>query len=60
MYDDFIGLQSDSLTVILFDIISGAIVIVACLDRFIFAPESATSSVCFLRKFVGSRYNLFN
>ena len=37
----------------LFDIVTGVIVLVYCLDRCIFAPESAISSVFLLREFGG-------
>ena len=39
--EDSIVLPYGSLSVILFDIITGAIVVVACFARCIFAPESA-------------------
>ena len=48
MCDDSIFIPSVSLAVMLFDIMTGAIVPVACLDRCIFAPESDIASVFLL------------
>ena len=45
---DYIVLPSCSLSVILFDIIIGSIVVVACFDRCIFAPESAIAIMLLL------------
>ena len=45
MCEDSIVLSSGSLAIISVDIITGAIVVVACFDRCIFAPESAISSM---------------
>ena len=47
-------LPSDSLAVISFDIITGAIVVVACFHGCIFAPESAIDRILLLGYFGGS------
>ena len=41
-------LSSGSLAVMSFEIMTGSIVVVACSSRYIFAPESAISSVFLL------------
>ena len=46
--DNSIVLTSGSLDIISYDIISGAISGVACLDRFMFEPESAIACVYLL------------
>ena len=46
--EDSIVLPYGSLSVISFDIITGAIVVVACFGRCIFAPESVIAVVLFL------------
>ena len=43
MCEDLIVLPSGSITVISFGIITGTLLVVACFDRCIFAPESAIS-----------------
>ena len=48
MCEDSIVLPSGSLAVISFDIITGAMVVVACFARCIFAPESAISNMLLL------------
>ena len=48
MCEDYIVLLSGSLDNILFGIITGAIVMVTCFDRFIFAPESAIARMLLL------------
>ena len=48
--DDSIVLPSVSLSVILFEIITGLIVAVDCFTRCILAPESAIASVFFTRR----------
>ena len=44
-----IVIPSGSLAVISFEIIIGAIVVVACFARFVFAPESVIASMLLLR-----------
>ena len=51
--DDSIVLPSGSLTVISFEIMTGAIVVVACFSRCIFAPESASANVFLLGELGG-------
>ena len=48
MCDDSIVIPYGSLVVISFKIITGAIVVVACFARYIFAPESVIASVLLL------------
>ena len=45
MCEDYIVLPSGSLTEISVDIITGAILVVVCFDRCIFAPESEIASM---------------
>ena len=51
--DDSIVLTSGSLSVMYFEIMTGAIVGVACLDIYMFAPEYAIDSVCLLGELCG-------
>ena len=60
MRDDFIVIPSGSLAVISFDIIEGAIVLVDCFSRCIFAPESAIDSMLLLGEFGGSPIKFIN
>ena len=53
MYEYYIVLPSCSLSVILFDINIGSIVVVACFDRCIFAPESEIARVLILGELSG-------
>ena len=53
MCDDSILLPYGTLAVMLFLIITGAIVVVACFARFIFAPVSAIASVFILGELGG-------
>ena len=48
MCEDYIVLPSGSLTEISVDIITGAILVVACFPSCIFAPESAIASMLLL------------
>ena len=48
MCEDYIVLSSGSLTVILFDIITGDIVVLTCFARCIFTPESVIARVLLL------------
>ena len=49
MCNDFVFLQYASLSVMLFDIINGDIVLAACFSRCVFAPESDIYSVFLLQ-----------
>ena len=53
MWDDSIVLTSGSIYVVLFEIMNEAIVLVACLSRYIFAPEYDISSVFLLGELGG-------
>ena len=53
MCDDPIVLPSVSLAIISFEIITGAIVVVTCFARCIFASESVIASVLLLGEFCG-------
>ena len=53
MYNDSIVLLSGSLAVMVFEIMTGSIVLVAFLVRCIFAPESLIGSVFLLGEFGG-------
>ena len=60
MGDDSIMLQYGSLSVMSFEIMTGAIVLVACFSRCIFAPDSAISSMFLLGEFGGVPIQLLN
>ena len=55
--DESIVLPSGSLSVMLFEIMTGAIVVVACFSRCIFVTESTFASVFLLGQFGGVSIN---
>ena len=60
IFDYFIVIPSGSLAVVLFEIMTGAIVVMAFFYRCIFAPESSISCMSFQENLVGSQYNVLN